>query len=157
MLDDRLVTPRAALAVTSLLVSLLLGVPVLSASGDDEPVVTSSDAAPQDSADASSETSPTPRQALAANTGAVAGVVVRDCGVSALAGCQGQGIPNLQLRIRSAEGALAASVRTKSDGAFWAAVPPGSYVLQDENLQLSVPVDVRTGEVTQFEVSIPPQ
>lgn len=156
MLVDRLAAPRAALAVTSLLASLLL-VPVLSAAGDDEPVVTSSDEAPQDPGGASSETSPTPRQVLAADTGAIAGVVVRDCGGSLLAGCQGQGIPNLQLRVRSAEGALAASVRTSSDGTFWAAVPPGSYVLQDENLQLSIPVDIRTGEVTQFEVSIPPQ
>jgi hypothetical protein len=155
-LVDRLATPRAALAVTSLLASLLL-VPVPSSAGDDEPAVTLSDAVPQDPRGASNETSPTPRQVLAADTGAIAGVVVRDCGGSALAGCQGQGIPNLQLRVRRADGAFVASVRTSSDGAFWAAVPPGSYVIQDENLQLSVPVDVRTGEVTQFEISIPPQ
>jgi hypothetical protein len=156
MLVDRLAAPRAALAVTSLLASLMLG-PMLSAAGDDEPVAISTDEESQDPGGGSSDTSPAPRQVPALNSGAIVGVVVRDCGGSPLAGCQGQGIPDLELGVRSVDGVLAANLRTGADGSFWAAVPPGAYVLENENRQLSAPVDVQTGEVTHLEVSIAPQ
>src|SRR5439155_1252861 len=83
------------------------------------------------------------------------GLAIRDCGGSPLAGCQGQGMPGVEVRVRDPGGLLVATVHTEIDGYFSATIPPGSYTVEDTQSGRSVAVDVRADEVTPVELPVP--
>ena len=125
------------------------------AAADSEPGPTLGDTGPAPAAATSVTPSLTPAQALSSGYGIVAGLVVNECGVSPLAGCQGQAVPGVELRIRAPSGELITNLRTADDGAFWAPVPPGSYLVENVRSVSSIPVDVRAGEMVEVEVVLP--
>jgi len=147
-----LATTLVAASWLALLVALL---PAPTAAADSESGPTLGDTGPAPAAATSVTPSLTPAQALSSGYGVVAGLVVNECGVSPLTGCQGQAVPGVEVLIRVPSGELITNRRTADDGAFWAPVPPGSYLVEGVRSVSSIPVDVRAGEMVEVEVVLP--
>jgi hypothetical protein len=122
---------------------------------DSEPGLSTGDTAPEPAAEMSVTPPATPAEALSSGLGVVAGLVVSECGASPLSGCQGQAMPGVEVRVRSLAGELIASLRTADDGAFWAPLPPGSYMVEGVGSRPSILVDVRADEMVDVELVLP--